>query len=338
MEMLVMENTIAASIALVAWRLMELYGENPVEYAEAKGLSREQLEDSRFRMSYQDCDDLWRCAERVINDPCAGLKVPSLWHPATFGVLGYSMLSSSTLRIALERLERYQKVVSDVSSIELSPTDKGFLLRQNNLHHLSGDFPMAVDASFSTWLHICRFNYGEALDPVEVNLMRPKPDCAGEYYAFFRCPVNFSVAHNNIVLPHEAMDVPLSSGNKELAQMYDRVMQVYLNEQQRSELASKVHESIVSHLPSGELTKEIVAKELCMSTRTLQRRLVDEGTNYADILNETRRELALRYIKDDSLPLIEVSFLLGFSDSAAFSRAFKRWTGQTPSELKEMTH
>ena len=60
-----MENTIAASIALVAWRLMELYGENPVEYAEAKGLSREQLEDSRFRMSYQDCDDLWRCAERV---------------------------------------------------------------------------------------------------------------------------------------------------------------------------------------------------------------------------------------------------------------------------------
>lgn len=332
-----MENTIVASIALMAWRLMELYGKNPAEYAEAKGLSRGQLEDSRFRMSFQDCDDLWRCAERQIDDPSAGLKVPNLWHPATFGVLGYAMLSSSTLRIALERFVRYQKVVSDESSFELTPIDKGFLLKQNTYHHLSGDFPLVVDASISIWLHICRFNYGEALDPVEVNLMRPKPDCAGKYYEYFRCPVNFSAAHNNIILPSEVMEVPLPSGNKELAHIYDRVMQNYLNQHQRSDLVSKVHDLIVNHLPSGELTKEVVAKELCMSNRTLQRRLDDEGTNYVDILNETRRVLALRYIKDDSLPLIEVSFLLGFSDSAAFSRAFKRWTGQTPSELKDMT-
>jgi hypothetical protein len=131
-------------------------------------------------MNYQNCDDLWRCAERLIDDPSAGLKAASLWHLATFGVLGYAMPSSRTLRIALERLIRYQKIVAEESSIELVQIEKGFLLRQTNFRHLSGDFPLLVDAGLSTWLHICRFNYGEPLDPLEVNLMRPKPDCAGK--------------------------------------------------------------------------------------------------------------------------------------------------------------
>ena len=81
-----------------------------------------------------------------------------------------------------------------------------------------------------------------------------------------------------------------------------------------------------------------MASELFMSSRTLQRKLEDEGTSYNDVLNETRRELALRYIKEESLPLTEVSFLLGFSDSAAFSRAFKRWQGLSPSEYRGSSH
>jgi AraC-like DNA-binding protein len=68
-----------------------------------------------------------------------------------------------------------------------------------------------------------------------------------------------------------------------------------------------------------------------MSTRTLQRRLQEEGSGFVEILNETRRELALQYIQDDSLPLKEVSYLLGYSDVSNFSRAFKRWTGKAPS-------
>jgi hypothetical protein len=72
-------------------------------------------------MNFQDCLDLWGCAERVIDGLSAGLKAPSLWHPARFRVLGYAMLSSSTLPIALEQYVRYQKIVSDESSIELTP-------------------------------------------------------------------------------------------------------------------------------------------------------------------------------------------------------------------------
>jgi AraC-like DNA-binding protein len=99
-------------------------------------------------------------------------------------------------------------------------------------------------------------------------------------------------------------------------------------------MVARVQESIVAHLPSGEVNKHQVSKSLHMSTRTLQRRLQEEGSSFVEILNETRRELALQYIQDDSLPLKEVSYLLGYSNSTTFSKAFKRWTGKKPSEAR----
>ena len=75
-----------------------------------------------------------------------------------------------------------------------------------------------------------------------------------------------------------------------------------------------------------------VAKDLLMSSRTLQRRLGEEGSKFNDALNETRKELAQQYIQDDSLPIKEISYLLGFSEAANFTRAYKRWTGTTPSD------
>ena len=86
-------------------------------------------------------------------------------------------------------------------------------------------------------------------------------------------------------------------------------------------------EENITLLPSGEINKDQIAEALQMSRRTLHRNLTEEGSSFTVILNETRRGLAIDYIKDNNLPLAEVSYLLGFSGSSAFSRAFKRWTG-----------
>jgi len=314
-----MKSTFAGSIALLAWRLLEFYGRDPAECFGASGLTRKMLEDPKTLISYEVFDEICRCLHRVIDDPCAGLNVANFWHPATFGVLGFAMLSSSTIRESLERMERYQKVVASESQVTVIETTKGLVIQQNYLRYQTGEFPIVVDAGLSTWLQICRFNYCGVLDPVEVNLMRSKPDEAGRYYAFFRCPVNFSREVNNLVLPPDVIDEEIPSANFKLAQMHDRVLQDYLAEQHRSDLITRVRESIIRHLPSGEVGKDEVAKELFMSARTLQRRLNEEETSFADVLNETRQELALQYIQDDSLPLKEVSYLLGFADAANFS-------------------
>ena len=320
---------------LLAWKLLKFYGKDPALCFNDLGIKKAQLADSEFRIDSLIYDQIWDYVHRQIEDPCAGLNAPQFWHPSLLGALGYAMLSSSTIRKTLLRLVRYQQIVSNDSDFSLTETDSGLLIQQNNPRHQTNNHPLVVDVSLSLILHICRFNYGNLLDPVELNLMRTKPEGAGRYYAYYRCPVNFSAAANNIVLPFEVLDEPLPSACQHLAQVHDQVLQKYLARQHRSNLITRVRESIVAHLPSGDINKDQVAKALLMSTRTLQRRLKEENSSFLEVLNETRQELALQYIQDDSLPLKEVSYLLGFSDSAAFSRAFKRWTGESPSRSKQ---
>lgn len=331
------QPTFIGPINLLAWRLLEFYGIDPGECFNPADLDRERLEDPETRIELTHAEAIWRCVQTVITDPCCGLNAANFWHPSTFGVLGYAMMASSTLRTSLERMIRYQRLVVGDSNVTLTETTDGMRLRQENYRHQSGELPILVDVGLSIWLHVCRFNYGDILDPVEVRLMREKPECAGRYYAFFRCPVHFNAAENSLILPGECMDTPLPSRNRELATMHDLVLQNYLRQLQQGALSAKVREAIVDLMPSGNINKESVAESLHMSSRTLHRRLQEEDTSFAEILNETRRELAIQYIQDDSLSLLEISYLLGFSDSSAFSRAFKRWTGKSPIESRAKT-
>ena len=213
-----MKPTVAGSVAMLAWRLLEFYGIDPAECFGRHGLTRDDLLDPKSRVPYEVCDQVYSYLHEVIVDPGAGLHVANLWHPSTFGVLGYAMLSSHTIRESLLRMKRYQPVVASESQLEVSETPQGLAVQQLYMRYQTGEFPIVVEAPLATWLHICRFNYVDVLDPVEVNFIRPQPAQAGRYYAFFRCPVNFSQPANSLVLPLDAVDKPIPSANLKLAQ------------------------------------------------------------------------------------------------------------------------
>jgi len=99
---------------------------------------------------------------------------------------------------------------------------------------------------------------------------------------------------------------------------------------QESNIVSQVKRAIIDGLPSGKLSEEEIAKRVFVSSRTLQRKLADENTNFRTLLLEVRRELAVKYISNRSMPLAEISYMLGFADTSSFSRAFKQWTGDSP--------
>jgi AraC-like DNA-binding protein len=101
-----------------------------------------------------------------------------------------------------------------------------------------------------------------------------------------------------------------------------------------SDIVSRVKRAIVHDLPSGTPNEADIAKRAFVSSRTLQRKLADEGTSFRALLLEVRRELAEKYILDNSMPLAEISYMLGFSDTSSFSRAFKRWTGDPPNAYR----
>lgn len=329
-----METKVTGRIGLLAWQLLEANGIDPVPHFARWGLTRADLEDKDCRLGYGISDVIWRETQALIEDPCAGLLTARLWHPSTFGVLGYAMLVSSTLRRALERLIRYQHMVAEESRVSMQDTPGGVVVRNDNARHQSGDWPLLVDVAITFWLAMLRFNFGEHLNPVAVNLMRPRPGCADRYEAFFRCPVRFSARENSLVLPHATMDELLPTRDRDMAMLHDKVMQQYMAQQRRDEWLNRVREEIIANLPSGKAEKDLIAAALHMSSSTLLRRLKEKGTNFADLVSETRKDLALDYLADDNLALVEISYLLGFADSSTFSRAFKRWTGRTPLEAR----
>ena len=130
------------------------------------------------------------------------------------------------------------------------------------------------------------------------------------------------------------LDRPLPASNRELAQANDRILADYLAELQRNRLVNQVRAALIDELPNGKPSEEVIAQAVYMGARTLQRKLAGEGSSFSKLLDEVRKELAERYIEDQTRTISEVSFLLGFSESSAFSRAFRRWTGEAPSRYR----
>jgi AraC-like DNA-binding protein len=137
-----------------------------------------------------------------------------------------------------------------------------------------------------------------------------------------------------MTFPAEVLDRPLSSANRELALAHDRVLGEFVAKLQRDDIVSRTKSAISDWLPSGDFSSEAVARALHMSPRSLQRKLAAQGTTFRKLLQAVREELAQSYLADGSLTLLEISYLLGFSEQSAFSRAFKRWTGSTPQDFR----
>ena len=124
--------------------------------------------------------------------------------------------------------------------------------------------------------------------------------------------------------------MPLTGASRELAEQNERIVVGYLAKLDRSDIRARVRALLLEQFPSGELTKESIAKKLHMSPRTLQLKLTRSNTTFQDVVNETRLALARGYIDNSAMSITEIAYLLGFSNTSNFSRAFRHWTGHSP--------
>ena len=323
-----------ASLLNVLWNILESYGIEPGPLFWEMDMNPELRKQSGARYRLDSIDNLWRKASEVIGDPCFGLKAAEFWHPSNLGALGYAMLASNTLRTALERLDRYYRFLSDEEFMKLEETQEGLIITLLARHNRY-EIPEQNDAALAVMLSMCRVNYIDELAPVSVTFTQPKPSCSARYYEYFRSPVVFEAPTNSLTLPIEAVDKSLPGSNPQLAELNDQIMIEYLANLDQDHITEQVKGIIIDQLPSGNVTDESVARALYMSSRKLQRQLQSAGTTFATLLNKTRQDLAQKYLRDQDTSMTEIAFLLGFSESSAFSRAFKRWVGVSPSEYRK---
>ncbi len=330
-----MHGTLLASATLSIWRALENEGYDAVNIFRQAGLDPNALPQPGARFEFPAVKRLWTLVLEVTKDPCFGLKVGQQFHPSAAHALGYAWLASDTLLEAFQRLIRYYHVITtDKETIRFDAEGRGYRFLWDDSETYYGISDAEYDEGFAAVVTLCRLSAGGHLTPCSLRMRRPPPSCEDAFAAFFRSPIDFEAGENSILFDCEVLEAPLPTGNIQVARECDRVIDRYLAQLERDNIAASTKALLVKQLPSGSATEGGIAKALNLSVRTMQRRLTDEGTTFKQLLDNTRRELALQYIRDQTVSINEMTYLLGYSELANFSRAFKRWTGQSPRAMR----
>jgi len=295
---------------------------------EEAGLAQIPCNDPLTRVSLTAVRWLLDRAVDLTGDPYFGLYAANFLHVPNFHALGYALIASSSVRELCERLARHFRLLTATTRARFVERDGAAWLEFPQVSeppHLSED----IVGLFLTNL-IRELSDGK-VGPLEVELHRPAPpDDGRRHRAAFRCRVWFGAEYSRFKFDLHAIDQPLSGGSRELAEHNEKIVVGYLARLDRNDITARVRALLLEELSSGTVTKEEVAKRLFMSPRTLQIKLSKSNTTFQHVINETRRALACGYIQNSTLSITEIAYLLGFSDTSNFSRAFRRWTGQSP--------
>ena len=277
---------------------------------------------------------LWELAVAESGDATIGLRAAQSFRPSSMDATGYAMMSSPTLMAALERAVRYLGALTSASSARLSRTEAGHCLEINlmtgiiDVQRQNHEFALFGTLKFLRWIA------GPDLVPTRVEFMHPKPSDTTMYVDAFGIAPSFNAPH--LALSFSEADVArvLITANAQLSPMHDMAAEQRMAQLGTARNTLMVRQFVVQSLPDGEPTRDDVAGKMGISSRTLQRRLQDEGQTFHEILDDVRLNLASRYLGNEKISLSDVAHLLGFSDQSSFTRAAHRWFNDSPSRIR----
>jgi AraC-like DNA-binding protein len=294
----------------------------------ATDLTPQLVADDDARISAPQFCVAWSEALRLTGDRQLALRIASATPAGAFGIVEYVCRSAPTLGAALRQWVRYLNLLDDAVAVALVVEGDRAYLRVDR--ESEAPAPASHELCWALVTRQARELSALPFRPIAVELAHRAPGDVAAYRAWFEAPVVFEAPVTQLVLPAAALDASLTSADPALLAILDRAAGE-LAKQTSSDptLTAQVRRVLLETLRSDDAHVDVIAKRLGLTSRSLQRRLKDEGTSWSVLRERVRRELAQRYL-DDGLAIAEISFLLGFSEPSAFFRAFKRWTGVTP--------
>lgn len=285
------------------------------------------------RIPYGDLIKLWEDVMVVADDPGFPIACGATATAHDYDAVGFVCMTQPTLREAVKQCVRYARVWTDVSEWSFETTSESL-----TLGFICPD-PDRLGIRYATENVLAEMmNAGRMLTNVDypaaiVRFRHQPPADTSAHDRFFRSPIEWGAARNELVIAAEHGDLALPKADAALAAFFERHIHALLEKLTTDEpdrVSHRVRAFLIDEVRRGTPTLESAAASLAMSSRTLKRRLQDEGTTFQDLLDGVRCDLAKRYLDEQRVSLGEVAFLLGFSEPSAFHRAFKRWTGRTP--------
>lgn len=296
------------------------------------------LEDPDGRVPLERFVALWSAIQAQPGADEFGFWFGRSFELASLGVVGFAMQHAALVRDAFACLHRFRRLINDVISPEIEERDEHVVFRRREPPQIARLAALAAATPVGT-IALLRELTGvseQRCVPVEVAFQHPPPANAARYGAELRCPVVFNAPEMRVVLPRALFDLPLRRPDPGLFAYLEQHAQTLESRLAGDDsAAARTRRCLLELLRDGEPSQREIARRLGWSERTLQRRLRDEETSFAQLLDEVRAGLARMYLEDSRLAVFEVAFLLGFSEPSAFNRAFRRWTGKSPRAFRQ---
>ena len=287
----------------------------------------------KILVSTEEFFALYRGIAESSNDAGFGLKLGSEERIERYDPIKIAAISARSLRDAVERLSRYKQLTCP-EEIRVVERGNESAVRFVWLLAHEKEPSLLVDVCFAWIVSMARRGIGRPLSPKRVEFERA-PAQREMYETYFRCPVKFRSAGNALVFNKADMELPFVTHNADLLAIVAPQLEAELTEQLAHKTFTEQAKGILKQLVAGQRPGiEDLARELHLSTRTLQRRLTEHGITFQRLLDEARRELARHYLLHSSRELNETAYLLGYEDANSFFRAFHHWEGTTPGQWR----
>ena len=310
---------------------MESMGYDRRTCLKGTGIMLSQLDNAHSRMTFQQELAFYRNVLQLTADPMIGLQLGEPFIPHRYGLLGYALLSASTLRKAITLAVNFGQLTFSFFTFEFSENGDlaSFTMKdpppvEQELHdvYLDRDMSAAV-VGFGVVL-------GKPLPLVEVQLAHDGHGQKKAYQDYFGCKVTFRAYPSRLVFESDELDTLLPQRDPDTSQHFRQQCEMLIKKLKHQSFFADDVRMLLLAQPGQFPGIEHVAEQLHVSVRTLRRRLREDGSSYRELLDEVRFQLGKEYLLDTRLSMAEVSDLLGYTEPGNFSHAFRRWSGQSP--------
>ncbi len=259
------------------------------------------------------------------------LRIGATMKSDEYGAFGLAWKSAPDLRGSFARSARYGHVLGNAETYSLEQGNEGWFFSLDKSGNAGPGMLLSNEASMSSVMTICREVASQPFQQLGVFFKHGARGDPAVYERHFNCPVHFNSVRDGLLVSEASLDVPNKLGDETIAQFFDQHLEAELAKQAEPEsLDKRVRLAVAKMLSEGVPTLSTVAGSLGVSARTLQRRLSAQDKSFQSLVDQARRELSQQLLRETSYSLAEVAFLTGYAEQSGFTRAFKRWAGETP--------
>ncbi|WOJ97363.1 AraC family transcriptional regulator ligand-binding domain-containing protein [Congregibacter brevis] len=302
------------------------------DLVEGLGLSIDGAIDPSQMVSSSEYYDFFAAlASRDPEGVALPLRIGAAMRVDEYGAFGLAWKSAPNLLGSFIRSERYGHVLGSAETYAVEPREEGVFFSLEKAGDGRPGMLLSNEASISAVVAISQEASAIPFAPLSVHFKHEARGATSIYEEHFCCPVYFESGRDALFVSKDSLEAPNKLGDATIASFFDRHLEQELESLSSDpSLEQQVRSVIANVLSEGVPTLSLVASELGVGARTLQRRLTEHGHSFQGVVDLARKDLAQRLLRETSYSLAEVAFLTGFAEQSGFTRAFKRWAGQTP--------